>query len=284
MRFNRRTFFLLAMGGTAIALPTAIAQSVRQSADSKPSPKATPKAKFQIYDALVYKSKPALNLPRVGTNGNQYWSADRPMVPNEAACRSYARYVMEGTKRLIIDIEDWAYDIRKAPAAEVKETMRKVIQIVDWMKDETPKLAIGMYPFPPITDYWTPNANPFGMGGWQKANEFLRPVAERVDFIAPEIYTYYEDREGWLKFATANLAESLKFGRPVTPIVWPRYHVSNEKLKYQMVPGDFWQLQLKTVRESGVDGLVLWDWVPETVLDPSWAWWQETVKFVKANA
>lgn len=279
MRLNRRSLFWLAIGGSAAAvLPNAIAQSSRQTQAVKP------KASFQILDSLAYKQKPSLDLPRVVTNGDQYWRDNRRTEPDETACRNYARYVMQGTKRLVIDIEFWPYDIRKASEAEVKETMRKIIQIVDWMKDEAPALVLGIYPFPPIKDYWTPVANPLGMGAWQKANEFLRPVAERVDFIAPEIYTYYDDREAWLKFATANLAESLKFGRTVMPIVWPRYHVSNDKLKYQMIPGDFWRLQLKTVRESGVDGLILWDWAMDQVLNPDWAWWQETVQFVKANA
>ncbi|MBW4441696.1 MAG: hypothetical protein KME10_10755 [Plectolyngbya sp. WJT66-NPBG17] len=280
MRLNRRNFFLLALGGSAFALPAAIPQANRRSN----TPKATPKAKFEIYDALVYKNKPSLDLPLIGTNGGEYWKDSRRETPDEAACRGFARYIMQGTKRIVIDIEHWNYDIRKAPEAEVKETMRKVIQIVDWMKNETPAITIGMYPFPPITDYWTPVANPLGIGAWQKANEFLHPISERVDFIAPEIYAYYDDRDGWLKFATANLAESLKFGKKVVPIVWPRYHVSNDKLKYQMLPGDYWQLQLKTVRESGVDGLILWDWEPDTTLDPSWDWWQETIKFVKVNA
>ncbi|MCU0552159.1 MAG: hypothetical protein MUC48_22715 [Leptolyngbya sp. Prado105] len=279
MRINRRSFFLLAAGGAALALPNAIAQTSRQTA----LPKPTPKAKFQVYDSLVYKYRPPLGVPLIRTNGDQYWKNNDRTKPDEAACRNYAR-VLKEMGRIIIDIEFWDYDIRKASASSVQETIRKVIQIVDWMKDEVPTLEIGMYPFPPIKDYWTPVANPSGIGDWKKANDFLRPVAERVDFIAPEIYTYYDDREDWLKFAEANLAEVVRIGKRAMPIVWPRYHVSNDQLKYQMIPGDFWQLQLKTVRESGVDGLILWDWEPETSLNPEWDWWKETVRFVKANA
>lgn len=279
MRLTRRSLFLLA-GGTALApLSYAIAQS-----RIAPASTAKPASKFTVYDSLTYAKRPSLNLQAVSVNGGQYWSDDRRIEPSEAACRDYARVVAKGTKRLVIDIEHWAIDIRHASKTEVKDTIRKTIQIVDWMKNEVPTLAIGIYPFPPITDYWTPAAKVFGMGAWQEANEFLRPIAERVDFLAPEIYTYYDDRDGWLRFATASLAQSLRYGRPVTPIVWPRYHNGNDKLKYQLVPGDFWRLQLKTVRESGVNGLILWDWEPEKTLDPNWGWWQETVQFVKAQS
>lgn len=279
MRINRRRLLFLAAGGAAVALPSAIAQSFRQTSLSK----ADPKASFQIYDSLVYKQRPSLNLLPIRTNGGEYWKNNDRTKPDEAACRNFARNLKD-TGRVIVDIEHWDYDIRKASESNVRETMNKVIQIVDWMKDEVPQLEIGLYPFPPVTDYWTPVTNPIGIGDWKKANDFLRPVAEHVDFIAPEIYTYFDDRTNWLKFAQASLAEAVRIGKRTMPIVWPRYHVSNDKLKYQMLPGDFWQLQLKTVRESGVDGLILWDWEPETALNPTWGWWKETVKFVQVNA
>lgn len=282
-RIIPRRQFLTLMVGSAL-LPSACTSTNQSTASAVP-----PAANFTVYDSLLYPQKPSAGLKPIIVSGNSFWKDKDRTVPYESACRQAAREAAEKVSKFVIDIEHWPINYQKTSKAEVQETMQKVIQIIAWMKSEAPKLGIGVYAFPPIRDYWTPVRQlPGSMSSWREQNEFLRPVAEKADFLAPSLYTFYDDIPGWIKYANASIVEAQRFGKPVYPFLWTRYHVSNKKLKFSFIPGDFWRTQLQTIRASGAQGVVLWDWYADShpatgVLDTSQDWWKETVSFLKRS-
>lgn len=244
-------------------------------------------ANFIVYDSLRYTKKPNIGMSAIWVTGGGFWKNSNLEEPDETACRKTAREAAAKNIPFVIDIEHWPTDIRRHSKAEVQQSMNKIIQIVQWMKDERPKLKIGLYSIVPMRDY---AAALFGdavkLAKWQDANAFLAPLAKELDFIAPSLYTTRTDRVGWVKYAIASISEARKYRKPVIPFVWPRYHEFIKlPLKHTFIPSDYWLRQLQTVRKYA-DGVILWDWsgftVPNTgILDTSQPWWITTKKFVE---
>lgn len=270
--WNRRQFLTLL--GTSALLPSAC-----QRVESRPPQQAS---SFTIFDALIYGKKPDIGLTPMKIEGGGFWKGQDRSKPDREACQKTARAAAGRFSHFVINIEHWKVNINQDPKAEVEESIDKLVQVIEWMREAAPSLKLGVYAIPPIRDYWTPVRNlPGARSGWTAANQFLKPIADAADFTAPSLYTFYEEIPGWVKYATANIEEAQKFGKPVYPFLWCRYHNSNKNRKYQFIEGDYWRKQLETVRDRGANGVVLWDWSgPKNhALDSTQAWWQETIKF-----
>lgn len=222
---------------------------------------------------------------------------------DEDRVRARAREASDAGVPWVIDIEHWAIDIRLNSQSEVQATLDKFIQLIDWAKDERPDIQIGFYGILPLRNYWGPveqvvleararsepgfeNRFPERfvaaqerIDDWKRANDFLQPLADAVDFIVPSLYTFYDDPVNWVVYAEANMAEAAQWGKPVVPFLWPQYHDSGV-LAGQMVDADFWQLQLDTVR-AHADSVIIWGAAAMPIAGE--AWWQPTIDFVNEN-
>ncbi len=188
-----------------------------------------------------------------------------------------------------LDLEHWKLSGAKNPkeTLEIKNNIRMLGVILDWMHAAAPSLLFGYYSLLPARDYWRAlkGPNDAGYKAWQADNAALAPVAAKVNIIFPSLYTFYNDPKGWVSYAKANLAEARKYKRPIYPFLWPSYH-DGSALKNTRIDGSFWKLQLETMRSQNVNGIVMWDWAMHTVtkqklpwkpLDP---WWTSTMGFL----
>lgn len=276
MNWNRRQFLTL-MGGSLL-LPSAC-----QKVESRPVKRA---ASFTLFDCLVAYQKPKIGLVPMGIDDRGFFKTPKVReTPDKEATQNVARTAAKKYEYFTIDIEHWKVKLNEHSEEEVRESIDKYLRIMAWMREVAPSLKLGVYGVPPIRDYWTPvNGHPAAMKSWRRINQFLKPIADAADFIAPSLYTFYDRVPGWVKYASANIEEAQQFGKPVYPYLWCRYHGSNRPLRNQFIRGDFWRAQLETVRDRGANGVVLWDWAghdrPRTYnIDTTQAWWQETVKF-----
>ena len=82
---------------------------------------------------------------------------------------------------------------------------------------------------------------------WQKENDNVASIAKLADVLFPSIYTFYEDRNGWSKYAIAQIQEARRHadGKPVYVFLWPQYHESNKKLANTFLPGDYWRMEAR---------------------------------------
>jgi len=243
---------------------------------------------FRVFDATAYRGRPDLSqfgLERIYVAGNEFFAGTWPNYDkrraDEAATRALANKVADRGEILVINIEHWPTDIRTASEAEVRETIDKFIELIQWLKDERPELEVGIYSMLPVRDYWTPvyhaTRDPQRVHQWEEANRRLQELAEKVDYIFPSLYTFYDDPEGWAIYAEANIREAQKYGKPVIPFVWMQYHQSNPKLDGQYIDRGFWRMQLETTRGLA-DGVVIWGgW--QLPWDDQAEWWDETLRF-----
>ena len=185
----------------------------------------------------------------------------------------------------VLDIEHWpTKDSTLAQAA-----VDNYITVLDWFRKAASETQIvGYYSMVPIRDYWRALEGPASddYQDWQKENDRLAPLAEAVDIVFPSIYTFYEDRNGWLAYAKAQIDESRRLApdKPVYVFLWPEYHPSNDWRKGDPIEPDYWRVQLDFAREHA-DGAVIWTLsstkkVDFTDIPP---WWNETARFIKES-
>ena len=270
---------------------------------------------FTVYNAM--REDPtgvdldALGLVDIHVSYGELWQVDADGNvdydrPWEDRIRRIARDVQASGQKWVLDIEHWPTDVRADGEAAVRRTMDRLGEILDWIEDEAPDVEVGFYGIMPIRDYWVTRnldkaqdryddaiADGRGAGHllemlqkaqvkydqWQAANDFLQPLADRVDFIAPSLYTFYDKPDAWQFYAERNLEQAGRYGKPVLPFLTSHFHTSVDQKG--AVDNDFWRLQLETVRDSGVEqveGLVLWRGFGELSADTPW--WQETVDFL----
>lgn len=241
---------------------------------------------FVVFDALLFQSKPDLSrfgikplhviyesdLWTNGDNRNEFPRIDRLSA---AVTRAAAR-----TDIVVIDIEHWPY--RKS-MGNVDDGLRKYEVLLGQCKNFQPSARFGIYSLPPVRDYWQAIKSPESAEykAWQAENDRLSDLVSATDVLFPSLYTFYTDRAGWVKVAEATLKEARRVGqgKPIYAFIYPQYHESNKSLGGTPVDGQYWRLQLETLRKHA-DGVVIWGgW--QTQWDENAAWWIETKAFLK---
>lgn len=247
-----------------------------------------PGSAFPVYDAVFFKHKPDLKQyglkPIALINGSYMWEGNNVphnmSLPDPTRVLALAQVSHELTDLAVIDIEHWPVTGDPGQVAQSVNNYRTVVQ---WFKDES-HMKVGLYGTVPDRDYWRAIEGPSSpkYRQWQAENDRLAPIADGVDVFFPSLYTFYEDRAGWQKYAITQIKEARRYagGKPVYVFLWPQYHVSNKDLIGQFLPADYWRMELETARKYA-DGAVLWCCAPSTPeWNPNAPWWKETLSFL----
>lgn len=234
---------------------------------------------FRVFDAMLHKSKPDLseygmepvNLIYEGSLFDSRFPDDP--APSPAAVRNAALRATTEPGITVLDVERWIY---------LPDATQRYVDLIRRMKTVSPGIRVGYYSVVPKRDYWRAKEgrNSPKYAEWQHENDQLQPLADKVDFLFPSLYTFYDYQPGWVAYAEENLREARRLanGKPVYAFLWPTYHESNAQLKGKLVPAEFWRLQLETVSRLA-DGVVIWgggSW------DPGAPWWLETQTFLSS--
>jgi len=275
--FSRRTF--LASAAASFSLAAAHHNLITPIAGAAEQPQP-----FDARNAMRFANLPDLTRYGLKDVTVVYTSALWPKKakrsdPDISFIRSETipRVRQKATDLVVIDVEHW--DLSGTSSDEVERNIDRYVAILDAFRTHMPGIRLGLYSTVPIRNYWTPvQGRSADLAVWRRENERLKPIADASDVLFPSLYTFYDDRDGWLTYANANMAEARQYGRPVYPFLWPQYHTS-----WQPIDRDFWRLQLETVFRNA-DGMVIWTpakgkprWNPEA------PWWQETVDFLQAS-
>ena len=255
---------------------------------------------FTVYDELLFLNKP--DLTQYGLKNNQiFYESDlfplgQYSQPNEAAVRAAARRLVDSgyptDEPVQLDIECWEWDTHWTTDAVATDSMNKLIQVIRWFKNEAPQYTkVGYYAAGPNRQYWPaqdPAASSPAFVKWQGSNDFLAPLIAEKGALYPSLYTFYNDRAGWVKYAKANIAEAKRIGggKPIYPYIWPRYHEGGD-MGQIYIDYDFWKLQLQTVKEAGATGVIIWGGYAKGVREQwtgDWPWWQATRDFLAEQA
>ena len=283
-RVSIRLLFFILVGAVMAGImlfryPPSIGPMV-SAADSRP---------FIVFDGTLYKDKPALDAyhirPLTILYESRLFVANQlpAAMPPEAIVRSLAYELRGSPEPVVLDIERWPL-MGDGPA--VQSTVGKFLSVLSWVKGEAPSVSFGIYGTVPVPDYWRAIRDPASaeFRSWQQDNDRLEGISDRVDALFPSIYTFYPDRQGWVTYAIAQIAEAKRKanGKPVYAFLWPQYHESNRLLGLRPLDPDYWELQLNTVYQHA-DGVVIWGgWGangPESWNEKA-PWWQVTKRFM----
>lgn len=258
-----------------------------------PGDAAAPKPTFTVYDGTLFGGKPdnltARHFPPFKiVYAAALWPTGASRVePNEAQIRNVAKSIgaSETTDHLVmLDIEHWP-TCAAASDAERSDNLRKLGLAAAWFSSERPDLSVGFYSLPPCRDYWNAiSSDANKRKAWLDLDDKHVALADSVRAFYPSLYTFYDDRAGWVAYAKANIQEArrLAAGKRVYPILWIDYHDSNATLKGTRIPADFWKLELETVGAEA-DGIVIWGGYTQTWRESD-PWWSVTEQYAKARA
>ncbi|MDP1770525.1 MAG: hypothetical protein Q8L74_17220 [Nitrospirota bacterium] len=275
---------LLGVAGALILLSRAPSPIEQTALAAVPRP-------FVVFDATLFKNKPSLAADHVRPLTILYESrlfvANQPptAVPSEVIVRSLAYELRASTDPVILDIERWPLT---GDRVAVASTVAKYLSVLSWVKGEAPAVPFGLYGTVPIPDYWRASSGPISPQflAWRKDNDRLAQIVDHVDALYPSIYTFYPDRQAWVAYAKAQIAEARRLakGKPVYGFLWPLYHnQGNESLGPRPIEPDYWDLQLTTMAQHA-DGVVIWggwgDHGPEPWSEEA-PWWQVTKRFMQ---
>jgi len=245
---------------------------------------------FVVFDATLYKDKPSLVpyhiRPITLLYESRLFVANQlpTAMPPQTIVRTIAYELRSSKEPVALDIERWPI---KGDEVTVQSTVRKFLLVLSWVEHEAPRVAFGVYGTVPVPDYWRAIRDPASaeFQSWQQDNDRLERINDKVDALFPSIYTFYPDRQGWVTYAIAQIAEARRKakGKPVYTFLWPQYHDSNVLLSHQPLDPDYWDLQLHTVAQHA-DGAVIWGGWGENGPE-SWneaaPWWQVTKRFMR---
>ena len=286
--YSCRAFAALQAGALVLlSCLTFAAPAVAQSADAARC--------FQIFDATAYRSKPDLGeygieAARMVYGIHQLWDSRKEpewlaQLPSQFAVqRAIKRLPLTGTPTplIILDVEHWP---NVGSDIEVSASVDKYVTLATWVKANAGAGVVGFYGIPPHRDYWRAIKDPSTpeYRQWQAENDRFLRVADVVDVFAPSLYTFYDDVDGWKRYAVANVSEARRLaqGKPVYPFIWPQYHNSNRKLDSQYLSAEYWLMQLQTL-ESHADGVVIWAGGPGPWQADA-EWWKATRAFIESS-
>jgi hypothetical protein len=277
IHFSRRKF----LAAATASVPLALAHHSYVTGAASASGQADT---FDARNAMRFA-----NLPDLRPHGlkdvtvvyaSELWPKNSPRSEPDISyiqSRAIPRVRKKAADLVVIDVEHW--DLAGTSSDRIDRNIRRYVTLLETFRANLPGIRHGLYSMIPVRNYWTPvKGKPAAMSDWRAENERLKPIAEASDIIFPSLYTFYDDRDGWLTYAKANMEEAKRYGRPIYPFLWPQYHES-----WKPIDRDFWRLQLETVFDNA-DGMVIWTpakgrprWNPEA------PWWQETVDFLNAS-
>lgn len=249
-------------------------------------------SEFKVFDSIQLLNKPDLTkyglYPIALFDFSNLWKKtdDKNQLPNKTNLLNLVQgAIQKGRSVICLDIEHWPLT---GSSEQVADTVTKMSTIIKWIKSTYPEVQVGFYGTLPIRNYWRAIKGPDSdeYKSWQKENDQLKPLADVVDIVFPSVYTFYKDREGWGKYAIAQINEARRYGKPVFAFVWPYYHRSNWLYGTKPLDGEYWWLELETLRQIA-DGIVIWTSANAAVNNPNgWAndttWWNVTRDFMQA--
>lgn len=285
----------ISIAGTSVVITTLVVFSFRTHATENSRP-------FVIYDNMGTTGKPA----DLSEYGLKRFDILYPTMdigdPDKVEIQAWVNGAFGKTDHglLGLDYEQWPVDRRRYSAAEVKASIARFRLVLKHARAAQPHFKFGFYGVVPLRDYNSPVGNNNAeLQNWYQANDALQPliddvaksypslhsflytVQDSVDILYPSLYTFHNAPADWVKYATANIQEAKRLakGKPVYAYIWPEYH-GGGSLGGQEIDGDFWRLQLDTLKNLDIDGVVLWNGNFATWNDDA-PWWQATIDFLR---
>lgn len=245
---------------------------------------------FDVYVETNYKNQPDLSKygikdPRI-KYGQFLWKKgqDRNLLPSKDYVIAQTAKIKDHTGLLIVDIEHWPVT---GSDAQVAASVKKLTTVLEWIKIGAPKTKVGYYwMIPVVGGYWSSQKGTDSVAykKWQAKNDRVKPLADKVDAFFPTFYPVSMNTAAWVNYAVSGINECKRLGKgkPIYPFINTRFHPkSYEGLRFKIIPKDYVAFQLKTLKQSGTAGVVIWGLgVSKKEWSEDLPWWQASKEFL----
>jgi hypothetical protein len=242
-------------------------------------------APFMVAESMTYKDKVDLSSFGVQPVTFIYESQLLPKNSDEPykgqPFEQMAAKVKKGSLPVVLDVERW--NVYTTDPLKRSEAMKKYINVITNIRKARPDLQFAYYSVIPYQTYWTyRNSSEIKLRqAWRGLDKYAgRDLAPFVDAIFPSLYTSQDNPEVWRMNAEETLIAAHKFNKPVYCVLWPQYWKKDKLGIY--VPADYWRLELETCKKFS-DGIVIWNYDPTHIWDPTAKWWLKTLEFLKSQ-
>ena len=243
------------------------------------TPRAGP---FRVYDGMFYRGQPDLKpfgLRPLRIIDRGIWIDEATRAQGDPAkFRAAVGALPDDGAPIVLDLE--SISLEGAPG--IANGLSEIGRITSGIRRYSAKRSIGLYGTFPRSEYWRAIDSKAhgGIASLRRDNDKIASIDRMVDAVYPSLYTFYDDRAGWVAQAKSLVCEARRLSKkPVYVFIWPEYHPSSVK-KNQWLPRSYWELQLDTLREIA-DGVVIWGGFDmyanrSRQWDPNAAWWSAT--------
>ena len=234
--------------------------------------------KFTVFDALLFKPMPdlrSLGMPKLLSVGNVWRPHKSHQELDPVGMAEALLFIQRFTSDVYFDLEEWTL---YGQQPDIEARIEKHVRAIEIARETAPALRFGFYGVVPTAPYWPIITNKTDeLAAWRALNKSSRVIAEKVDYLFPSLYTFYDDPKGWELTSRTILREARQYGKPVYPFLWFEFH-DGTPLQFQKIPREYWRRQLEVCREYA-DGCVLWGGF-DGPWDEEAPWWLETRSFL----
>ncbi len=233
------------------------------------------------HDRAFLPRAPMPGMSDVLVDGQRFYA----VKPNTGGARDLSRYDPTEARKwptlspgalVVVNIESRAdrineahrplrSDIRISVGRDIAADCAFVRQVVGDVRTGSETAPVGLYGILP-TGFNVFNAVIAGdqqeLRRGQIANDFLAvELLESLDTVHPSLYVNSTDIKNWQQFARWQVEECRRLFRaygielPIIPFISPEIHPSAGR---GLISPQFWTTQVKTLRDLGCDGAVLW--------------------------
>ncbi|MBU1041668.1 MAG: hypothetical protein KKF77_11275 [Proteobacteria bacterium] len=253
-------------------------------------PLAAQAKQFLMFDGTLYSGKPNLAtqglLPMTVIYQSSYWKRGQNIkqLPPREQVLALGKTIPAKGDYLTVDVEHWKLD--NVSDIEIVQNIERYKAIVKWTREAFPGKKIGIFGRLPIWDNYRCNTEHTSARylQWQAANKKLKPLAEVVDIIMPELYATSPDMEAWRRIAVEQIEAAKAYNRPVIVYLWFEYWDLDKKgLDGKDLSPEFWRFQLETIYKYA-DGIIVWGGYGKNKPLPwrnDFVWWKVTKDFMQ---
>jgi hypothetical protein len=192
---------------------------------------------------------------------------ENQLVPGGASAPIDTEYLTKFAKNLpvsstpyVIDIEYWRfpYVISDENDTIVREYVQKYLLILNTLKAARKELKFGYWGIFPVMSMYGSTENLLDIERERAEHLFqlTRPVVDAADFVAPGMYTYWDNPNVFTKIYTETFLMSYRYNKPIVPYMWAEYGEQTPMIG-TYIPDDYWKYEVQFVKQHA-NGIAMW--------------------------
>jgi hypothetical protein len=268
--------------------------------NSKQSGTTSPKI---VFDATGYANKNSSNekyfipIPMLYEAKVLPWGANVDI--NVTFLEKFAKTLPASAVPYALDLETWNFGYIDESSASINSKLAKYITVIDTLRTSRPDLKFGYFGLLPQLSILTPYFKddnvtymPSIIAGMDTRYEATKELANHVDVLFPELYTYWPESNSIAytsRVSTGISIYGIKYKKPIIPFIWPAYSTGVSDIPGgQYLSNTYWALEFSTLwQNSNVNGIAIWggkDYTqpsyPTQTWDENLYWWQYVKQYI----